>query len=132
MSKAAFYAANTSAQTVVAAGSVINFGDIVRRYGCNCYMSGGNAVVEGIGYYAVDANVSFTGAAASTVLVQLYEDGVAIPGANATVSIAANGIGSVAIPTMVRQRCCVESTITAQISGLAGTVTNASVRVVKL
>ena len=132
MVKAVLYAANTNTQTVVAAGSVVNFGSIVRRYGSNCYLTGGNAAVEGTGYYAVDANVSFTGAAASTVLVQLYEDGVAIPGANATVLIGANGVGSVTIPTIVRQRCCVESIITANISGLAGTVTNASVRVIKL
>lgn len=132
MSKSVLYAANTNPQTVVAAGSVINFGSIIRRYGCNCNLSGSNATVEGTGYYAVDTNVTFTGAAASTVVVQLYKDGVAIPGAVATSSIAANGIGSVTIPTIVRERCCVESTITAMISGLAGTVTNASIRVIKL
>ena len=132
MSKAVLYAANTNPQTVVAAGSVVNFGSIVRRYGCNCNLSGGNAIVEGIGYYAVDANVTFGGTTASTVVVQLYNDGVAIPGATATVVIGNNGTGSVTIPTVVRQRCCVESTITANITGLAGTVSNASIRVVKL
>lgn len=132
MSRAALYAANTNPQTVVATGSVVNFGSIIRRYGCNCSVSGGNATVEGLGYYAVDANVTFSGTAASTVVVQLYKDGVVIPGAVATVIIGANGIGSVAIPTIVRERCCVESTITANISGLAGTVTNAAIRVIKL
>lgn len=131
MSKAVLYAANTNAQTVVVSGTTINFGNIVRRYGCNCYLSGGNATVEGSGYYAVDANVSFTGSA-GTVLVQLYEDGVAIPGASGTLIIAANGVGSITIPTIVRQRCCKESVITANISGTAGTVTNASIRVIKL
>lgn len=126
------YAANTNAQTVVAAGSVVNFGSVIRRYGCNCNLSGGNATVEGTGYYAVDTNLTFTGTAASTVIVQLFKDNVAIPGAVATVTIGANGYGSASIPTIIRERCCVESAITATITGLAGTVTNAAVRVIKL
>lgn len=132
MSRALLYAANTTPQTVVTTGSVINFGSVVRHCGCNCTLSGGNAEVAGVGYYTVDTNISFTGTAASTVLVQLYEDGIAVPGANSTVTIAANGIGSVTIPAVVRQRCCKDSVITTNISGLNGTVTNASVRVIKL
>lgn len=57
MSKSVIYANNSSTQTTVATGSIINFGSIVRRYGCNLNLSGGNVVIDGSGYYDVDVNV---------------------------------------------------------------------------
>lgn len=130
MSKSILYAANTNPQTFIANGSIVNFGSIIRRYGCNVVLSGGNAVVDGQGYYDVDVNLTFT-AAAGTVVVQIFKDGVAVQGAEATITTVADTSYAVTIPTIVRQSCCCESTITVVISGVAGTISNASIKVEK-
>lgn len=82
MSKSIVYAANTNTQ-VVEAGNVINFGNVVRKYGCNCNLSVGNVEVRGSGYYDVDTNFTLA-STAGTVTITLYKDGVAIPGATAS------------------------------------------------
>lgn len=129
MSKALIYAANTNSQSL-ANGAVINFGTPVRRFGNNLYMAGGNVEARGEGYYSGIANLSFA-ATAGTATVQVFKDGVAIPGAKATITIEAATNYQVAIPFVARQRCCNESTITVTISGVAPTVTNAAIEVVK-
>lgn len=124
------YAANTSTQAYVATGTTINFGSVVRRYGNNIALSGGNVVVRGAGYYNVDVNIGFTGAA-GTATIQVFKDGVAIPGATATITTAADTNFAVTIPTLIREVCCNESTITVVISGVAGNVVNAAIVVEK-
>lgn len=129
MSRSLIYSANTNSQSL-ASGSVINFGSPVRRFGCNLAMSGGNVVVKGEGYYSIDTNISFT-ASAGTATIQVYKDGVAIPGATATVTTATSTSYQVSIPSVIRQSCCVESTITVTITGVTPTVSNAAIEVVK-
>lgn len=129
MSKALIYSTNTSTQ-VLANGGVINFGTPVRRYGNNLYISDGNVVARGDGYYTGIANVSFT-ATAGTATVQVFKDGVAIPGAKATITTEATTNYQASVPFVIRQRCCVESSITVSISGVTPTVSNASIEVVK-
>ena len=121
------YAANNVSQAFVAAGTVINFGTPVRRYGCNCSVSGGNLVTHGSGYYYIDTNISFTAGGQGTATVQLYKDGVAIPGAIATLTTASATAYSVSIPAVVRDKCCCDSTITAVISGVNGNVTSVAI-----
>lgn len=130
MSKSILYAANINDQAFVAAGTIINFGNIIRRYGCNLNLSGGNAIINGTGYYDVDVNLTFT-AAAGTVSIQIYKDGVAVPGAEATITTAATTNYSVTIPAIIKENCCCESTITVVISGAAGTLSNATIKVEK-
>lgn len=125
--KAALYAANANTQTVTAAETTINFGSIVRRYGRCVNLSGGNAVIEEAGYYDVDTNITFTATAAGTVVVYLYKDGVRIPGANASATVAAGSVYTLGIPAIVRNTCNCESTITARIVGVAGAVNNAAI-----
>ena len=133
MSKSTIYASNTLTQDFVATGTTIDFGSIVRRYGNNTAMSGGNVVVDGVGYYSVDTNVTFSADAVGTALIQLYKDGLAIPGAKASVTTAADTIYAISIPSIIRQTCCCnEGTISAIISGVAGTITNASIVVEKI
>jgi hypothetical protein len=128
MSKSVLYAVNTAAQTIPATGAIINFGSAVRRYGCNLNASGGNVEISGCGYYDIDANVTFTAAAAGAAVIQLFMDGVAVTGAKATITIgAANEAQTVNIPALARMTCDCTSTLTAVISGLAGTVTNAAI-----
>lgn len=133
MSKSALYATNTIAQDVaVTTDTTINFGQPVRRFGCDTYLSGGNAIIRGCGYYAIDTVVNFTALTAGTVVVQLFKDGVAIPGAASTISMVADDVNSFEISSLVRNTCECESTITAVISGATGTINTASIRVIKL
>ena len=128
--KSVLYAANTASQDVAANG-VVNFGSAVRRFGQNCNISGGNVTVSGSGYYDVDVNISYLGSAADTATFSVYNDGVAIPGASAIVTTAASTAGCLTIPAVIREKCCMESTITVQ-SDIAVTVNNASIVVKKV
>ena len=130
--KAALYAANTAAQTVTAVETPINFGTIVRRYGRGINLSGGDVTVCESGYYDVDANFTFAATAAGDVTIALYKDGVRIPGAIVTETVAAASSYSMSIPAILRNTCNCESTITARIVGVAGTIENAAIAVERI
>jgi len=131
MSKSVMYAANTNTQTV-AAGGVINFGSIIRKYGCNCNLVSGNAIASGNGYYRVDASITVEGTAAGTGTIALYKNGVAIPGAVAQYETTATSISTVSIPCVIRDNCCCESeTITAVVSGTTIDIPVASILIQK-
>lgn len=129
--KSALYAANTNAQTLNI-DNTINFGSIVRRYGCNVHLSGGNAIVKGAGYYDIDTNFTFTAGDAGVAIITLYKDGTAIPGAVQSESVTAGSIYNFNIPVIVRSCCDCESTITAVLSGVAGTINNAAISVERI
>lgn len=120
MCKSLLYAVNASPQ----AGPDVNFGSIVRKMGQNIQFSGGNPVIIGSGYYKIDSKFVVTLAEAGTATITLLEDGVPIPGATATFTVAA-GTYTVSIPAVVREICCEKNTITATVSN--GTVANASI-----
>lgn len=131
MSKSLLYGVNTNEQIIVI-GDRVNFGNVVRRYGCNINMTGGEVNITGEGYYAVDASITFVGAGAGDVTVTLLKDGSVIPGAGASVTLTGAGTYTLVLPpSVIRQKCCGESTITAVVTGLAGTISNATIRVVK-
>lgn len=130
MSNSVLYAVNSNTQTLPI-GSTINFGNIVRRYGCNCNLSGGNVVLKGTGYYNINTNFSFVAGGAGTATIALYKDGVAIPGAFASRATAEAGAYVMSIPAIVRQTCCCDSQITAVVTGVATTLNNATITVVK-
>lgn len=136
MSRSLAYAANTQEQ-VIGAGGVINFGNAIRRYGCNCNISGGNATVKGNGYYTLSAAVTLLATAAGTTVITLYKNGVAIPGATASATLIAGNVYQLNIPAAVTREtgcgcgCADASTITAVVSGTGFTATNVAVTVVK-
>ena len=131
MSKSLLYAVNNNAQTVVV-GDRVNFGEPVRRYGCNLNASGGEVLVDGEGYYNIDASATVTAGAEGIVTVTLLKDGSVIPGASASMTVAEGDIVTLVVPPCaIRQKCCCESTISAVISGVIGVVSSATIRVVK-
>lgn len=77
--KSALYAAMQT-PTAVAVDGVIPLGSLIRRYGCDVALNGNAVNITGAGYYDVDASVTVTPAAAGTVTVTLYKDGVAVLG----------------------------------------------------
>lgn len=131
MSKSILYAVSSVAQSVVSTGSNITYENLVRKAGCNVALSGGNIVTKGEGYYDVYANLTFTATAAGTAIVRLSKDGVAIPGASAEFTTAENSTYAISIPCVIRNSCCRESNVVVNISGVAGTVVNASIEVKK-
>lgn len=133
MGRSLIQTANQSSQNV-AAQSIISLGSVLRRYGCNCRLSGNAIEIEGEGYYKVEATVSLAPTAAGNVTVALYEDGVQIPGAIAYGSVSTAG-NSVTLPltTTLRKGCgCTgASALTCVLVDGASTVRNISVRVDK-
>ena len=127
------YTANTATQTVPVGGTVA-LGQEVRRSGCGL-VSGGSSIVAKT-HMPVLVTVSVTAApsAAGAVTVALYRDGVAIPGAAATQTVAANGTASLAFSAIVRgSRCaCADaSTLTVVLLGTASDVSNVAVTAVE-
>lgn len=55
-----------------------------------------------------------------------------IPGANVSFTAVAATVYDVSIPAMIKQACDCESVITAVLAGVAGNVTNATIKVIKL
>ena len=130
--KSALYAAMQT-PTAVAVDGVIPLGSLIRRYGCNVALNGNAVNITGAGYYDVDASVTVTPAAAGTVTITLYKDGVAVPGATASETAAANGTVNLSIPPLVRQVCwAAGSALTLVLTGVAATVNNVALRVQRI
>lgn len=133
MSRSLIQTANQSPQTVALNG-IIAPGSVLRRYGCNCRLSGNAHEIIGEGYYKITGAVSVTPTAAGPVTVALYEDGVQIPGAIAygSVSTAGNPV-TLTLVTTVRMGCCCDtsSMITAVLLDGPGVVNNYSLRIDK-
>ena len=130
--KSALYAAMQT-PTAVAVDGVIPLGSLIRRYGCDVALNGNAVNITGAGYYDVDASVTVSPAAAGTVTITLYKDGVAVPGATASETAAANGTVDISIPALVRQVCCAAgSALTLVLTGAAATVNNVALRVQRI
>lgn len=134
--KSALYAAMQT-PTSVAVGGVIPLGSLIRRYGCDLSLNGSAVNIAGgqqaAGYYDVDASITATSTAAGTITATLYKDGVAVPGASASATAAANGTVDLSIPALVRQVCCAAgSALTLVLTGAAATVNNVALRVQRI
>lgn len=131
----AIYAANSNSQPVVATiPEIINFGQVVRAFGPNTNISGGNVTINNAGYYVGDTNFTITSTAGTTVNIQILKDGVPVPGASVSETLGTGTtVVALSVPFMVRSTCCVESTITAVItSTAAATVDNAAILIRKV
>lgn len=135
--KSALYAAMQT-PSAVAVGGVIPLGSLIRRYGCDVSLNG-NAVnitggTQSAGYYDVDASLTVAPAAAGTVTVTLFKDGVAVPGATASATAAAaDDALDLNITALVRQVCCAAgSALTLVLTGAAASVENVALRVQRI
>lgn len=108
--KSAIYTAATSPTTlnltVAQPTATLPLGTVVRRFGRNIQLSGNGILIDGEGYYDVDASVTLTPAAAGDYTVALYEDGVAVPGVTQTITAVAAAAIAFNIPALVRLQCC--------------------------
>lgn len=144
MSTGYLYSANTTSQTL-AVGNTINMGNTVRRFGCvkctsNPYInvSGTTTTISSCGkcpaYFDFNANFVVTPIDAGTVTITAFQDGVAIPGATASATVAAVAT-TVTLPLSFGVRLnqgINSSNITYVITGAASTVSNVAQTVSKL
>lgn len=130
MGKSLLYGGNSATQTVPINGT-INLGTVNRRYGNNINLIGGNIVTAGDGYYSGVANFVIDGTASGNVVITMYDNGVAIPNANATKSVTDGVIDGMVVPFATRNKCCLEHIITAEISGVGVDIINVGVLVRK-
>lgn len=126
------FTAMTSPTTVAADGD-IPLGNVVRRYGCGATLNGNAISLNGDGYYDADVSVTVIPTAAGTITATLLQDGVAIPGATASATVAATDTSvTLSFPAAVRLlRYSPRATLRLTLSA-AGSVTNAAVTVRKL
>jgi hypothetical protein len=141
--KSAIYTANTTPTTITLTTAqptaVLPLGTVVRRFGRNIQLSGNGILLDGEGYYDINASVTMTPTTAGNYTVSLFRDGVAIPGATQTVTATAAGTVTINIPAIVRLQCCdssstIQAVITTPTATLPATVTinNVGVTVEKL
>jgi hypothetical protein len=134
----ALYTANTSEQELLA-NAQIPFGTIVRRFGRFCNIQGSDVVIgdccskDGNGYYSVDCSVTLEPTAIGNVSAQLYVNGEAYPGAQATgYSATAGNPVNLSFPAVVRlYGCCNLATLQIRLGDEGATVTNMGFRVKK-
>lgn len=136
MSAGFLYSANTTAQTL-AIGGTINMGNVIRRFGCVkrtstpfATVNGTNTILSSCGkcpkYFDVNASITAIPTDAGTVTVTAFQDGVAIPGATASATVAAAAT-SVTLPITFGVRLnsgVTSSNITYVLTGAASSVTN--------
>lgn len=122
--KSGIYTANTTS-AALGANSLLPLGNIVRRFGCALNLNGNGINIAEQGYYDVKASVTYTPTDAGVLTVQLMADGVAVPGAVASVTAAAATTYNLSIVGMVRRCCSSAGTLTLLVN-LAGTLNNAA------
>lgn len=133
MSKSAIFTALTTS-TAVTVGSIIPLGTIQRRFGCNLDLATNNTIETcGKGYYKVTAVATMSAPSTDPITVSLQQDGVTVPGASATITVAGTSSETVlAITAIIRNKCECQSDLSFVLTGAAATVDNMSVVVEKL
>lgn len=134
MSKSLIQTANTSPSDLLE-GSTIPLGTVLRRFGCNCRLSGNAVEIEGSGYYTISGTVTLTPNAIGNVSIEVLENTQTIAGATVTGSVATVG-NSVTLPveTTVRLGCCCvgASQLSLVLTEGASTLESVSLRVEKV
>lgn len=133
--KSAQTAYNDAEQAYVAAGTQVNvLGTLATDSGVSVKtQTGGFQIVSG-GLFRVSYDVTSTPTAAGAQILQLYNGSNALPCAIATDTVAANGIITQHVETVVNLAtcCAITPVISARISGVAGVINHVCASVVKL
>lgn len=125
---------NTNQVVTTTAGNFVNvpLGSVVRRFGRNLGLDGNSIVCCGMGYYDCEASISLTPTAAGPITAQLFQDGVAVPGALATATGTAATTIALPITALVRNcGCDCNSTLSVRVNAPC-TVNNLSLVVEKI
>lgn len=135
--KPSLVATSTNTQTVPVNG-LIEFDTNRINCGCGiCHVAGSNSItIKCPGTYLVAFNIDAVAAAAGAVVIELLNNGVAVPGAEASFTAAENDTTHVAFTTLihVNKSCeCVCNNANLQVTSNSEiTVNNANIVVTKL
>lgn len=133
--KSAQAAYNNAEQAYVDAGTNINvLGNLITDTGVSISTQTGGFRINNGGLFRVSYDVTSTPAAAGAQVIQLYNGSSAMPCAIATDTVAADGVITQHIETVIRLAtcCAMQPTISARISGVAGTINHVCASAVKL
>lgn len=133
--KSAQTAYNNAAQAYTADGLTVNvLGNLATNTGVSITTNTGGFRINNGGLYRISYDVTSTPGAAGAQVLQVYNGAVAMPCAIATDTVAADGIITQHVETVVRLAtcCAVQPVISARISGVAGTINHVCASVVKL
>ena len=133
--KSAQAAYNNAEQAYVAAGTNINvLGNLITDTGVSISTQTGGFRINNGGLFRVSYDVTSTPAAAGAQVIQLYNGSSAMPCAIATDTVAADGVITQHIETVIRLAtcCAMQPVISARISGVAGTINHVCASAVKL
>ena len=103
MSKSAIQVINNTSQSFIENG-ILGLGNIIYRFGPNLCVNNNALSIMGAGYYSILASATILPTAAGQVTLELYRNGVPIPGASATVNATSTTIPiTIALPpTMIK------------------------------
>lgn len=134
MARNLIYTVNTTG-AAAPIGSTVPVGSIIRRYGKCISADGESIVLLEPGYYLVTMTATATAAAVGNVELGIQQDGVAVPGATATETVATAGTEYVnlSFAPAVRVRCCGSARLTVVVAGTTEpTITNLAIGVVRV
>ena len=133
--KSAQAAYNNAEQAYAAEGTNISvLGNLITDTGVSVTTQTGGFRINNGGLFRVSYDVTSTPAAAGAQVVQLYNSSAAMPCAFATDTVAADGVITQHVETVIRLAtcCAIQPVISARISGVAGTINHVCASVVKL
>lgn len=102
------------------------------RKGCNATLSSNTIALNDKGIYMVSVNADFIATDAGDAVLQLFNNGVAIPEAKSTVTATAGGTVTQSFTTLVQVNCPITTTNLTLTESVAGTLINASVVVTRV
>ncbi len=133
--KSAQNAYNNTAQTMAATATPVNvLGVLNTDTGCAIDTNAGGFLILCSGLYRISYDVVFTAGAAGTEVLQGMKDAAVLPCMTAQATVAADGSVTLHAETTVYIPVCCGNTptISAVMSGVAGTVNHVCASVVKL
>lgn len=133
--KSAQLAYNNAEQTYTADGTAVAvLGNLATDTGCSIRTQNGGFAIDNGGLFRISYDVTSTPEAAGAQILQLYSGATPLACAIATDTVAADGIITQHVETILRiATCCaIQPTISARISGVAGTINHVCANAVKL
>ena len=119
----------TTTVTPVLEGGLIPLTTIQRKYGCAIAPNGNSLYLNRVGYYKINASITFSAPEAGVVTVKLQKNDVDVPGitASSTITTADTEVRTVNLSGIVRVTCCEGiSTLTLVNSGVDADIQNVS------
>lgn len=128
MNKSGIFIGSATA-TDVAEGGIIPIGTAQRGYGCGIKLNGDSIIVCGNNTsYKVSAVMTLSAASTDPITVALQQDGVPVPFASSTITVAGTSDQTVlTVQGVVRNQCKCSSALTFVLTGAEATIDNDNV-----